>query len=243
MPPEDIHDQGTPPAPPSSETPPEEPKVPEVVSRAEFDRLLHNSKLMADALVEAGKRLEIVDKVAAMLGGKSEDTLTKEERAVVEELKRLMPHVIPEASNLAMIPKMKQVVEAASKSTVDTLVQGAFAYQLELQQEAGIKVDDPKANHYIAASIKEWINGDPERRARFWRGDRSLIKEGFEDVRKSVIDPLRTGEKKEVGTVVKHRPANAAPPGSSGLPASEPGKLDYMNPKAVREAFKAALAK
>ena len=219
----------------------EDKKVPDVVSRAEYDELVGHTKKLTTSLIEAGKKLEVIDKVAAMLQGKEESTLTKEEQLVVSELKRLMPHIIPNLKALDTLPDMKKVVDGAAQATSDTLVQAAFAYQLELQQEAGIPVADDKTNFYIGTAIKEWINQDQTRRARFWRGDRTVVQEGFAEVKKSVIDPFRTGVKTSAAEIVKHRPKSAAPAGSAGV-GEGPQGLDYSNPKAVREALKAALA-
>ena len=214
-------------------------KQPDVVTRAEFDQLIAQNKTLAGALLDAGKKLEVVDKVADMLRGKSADTLTEQEQSVVKELHRIMPNL----KALDSLPTIEKAVQQASAVASETLVQAAFGYQLELQEAAGIRIDDPKTNRVVAGALRDYMNEDKTRGERFWRGDRTIIKEAFDDVKSSVLDPLRTGEKKAVGDIVKHRPKNAAPVGSAGAGGGgEPGKINFQDPKAVREAFKAALS-
>lgn len=229
---EDLADQA---AAASTEVAAGEPKQ-EFVSKAEYDTLTGRLDAMTVSLEAAGKRLAVIDQVATMLTGRKEADQTPEEKAVVTELRR----ILPELQHLHRIPKMADVVEQASKTASETLVTAAYAYQLELQQAANVKVDDPKLNTYVAAGIKEWMNQDTSRQARFWRGDRSVIKEGFEEVKAAVIDPLRSGDRRAVAALVGTRPRNAAPAGGAGAGSGERG-LDFADRKAVRAAFKDAL--
>ena len=159
------------------------------------------------------------------------------------ELKRLMPHILPNAKALDSIPQMVKVVEDSSKVAADSLVQAAYGYQLELQKAANMDVEDTKANFFVASAIKDWVNQDNDRRVRFWRGDRTVIKEGFDEVKKVLIDPIRKSNKQDIGATIRHRPNNAAPAGSPGAGSEGgPKALDFRDPKAVRAAFKAALA-
>ena len=215
---------------------------PEYVPKAEFDRLVTEMGSLKGAFTEQGTRLALLDKVAAVLTGKEESTLTKDEQTVVSELKRLMPHVLPNAKFLDQAPQLLKTVEAAQKGAGDALVQAAFGYQLELQGEAGMAVNDDKANFYIGTAIKEWINQDNSRRARFWRGDRTVVKEGFDEV-KGVLSATRMTTKRTTMETVNSRPKNAGPgAGRAGTSGDVAPTVDFTDRKAVRDAFKAALA-
>ena len=217
-------------------------KPPEYVSKADYDALFAHTTKLTEGMEKVGERLAVIDKVAAMLAGKPEPLLTPQEQDVVSELRRLMPHILPNAAFLDHAPKLLEVVEGASKATTDTLVNAAFSYQLELQKDAGISIEDPKANFYVGAAIREFVNQDPGRKARFWRGDRSVIKEGFEEVKKTVLDPLRTTDRRKTAGIVAARPVNAAPAGSAGVSGTGAPSIDFTDRKSVRDAFKAALA-
>ena len=219
----------------------EEPKAPDTVSRAEFDQLVGYSKTLAGALTEAGKRIAVIDKVSAMLTGKPEDSLTKEERAVVVELQRLMPHILPNAKFLDEMPGVKDVVDKAAVATAETLVNAAFTYQLDLQKAAGLPIDDPKLNRLVAGAVRDYINEDKTRQARFWRGDRDVVRDAFDDAKALVTANARVAGKQSVADIVKHRPKSSAP-GSGSTPGEGDTGLNFMDPKAVRAAMKAALA-
>lgn len=227
QPPVDAGDKGAPAAPAS-------------VSREEFDTLVRHSRTLEGQLVEAGKRIGLIDRVAAMLTGKPEDTLTKEERAVVTELQRLMPHILPNAKFLEEIPKVKDVVDRAAGATAETLVNAAFAVQLDLQQSAGFPIDDPKLNRLVAGSIRDYINEDKTRQARFWRGDRAVVQEAFDDAKSLIATSTRVAGKQTLAETVKHRPKSSAPV-SGGTPGAGQEGLNLMDPKSVRAAMKAAL--
>lgn len=215
--------------------------APEFVPRADFDRLVAEMGSLKGTLTEAGTRLQVIDKVAAMLQGKEESTLTKDEQTVVSELKRLMPHVLPNAKFLDSAPQLLKTVESAQKAAGDALVQAAYGYQLELQGESGMTVDDPKTNFYIGTAIKEWINQDNTRRQRFWRGDRTVVKEGFDEV-KGVLGSTRLTTKRATIETVGKRPQNAGPGAGRAGASGETTTVDVSDRKSVREAFKAALA-
>jgi len=215
---------------------------PEFVAKADYDKLAEHVGKLTTTLEDAGKRLAIVDKVANLLAGKPESALSAQEQAVVTELKRLMPHILPHADFLDHAPKLLETVAEASKAASETLVSAAFDYQLRLQADAGLKVDDPKANFYIGTAIKEWINQDGTRRARFWRGDHSVVKEGFDEIKAVVIDPLRRGDKSKVVSITRTRPVNAGPGSPGGSGGAGETTVDFRDRKAVRAALSAALA-
>lgn len=217
------------------------PPEPEFVSKAEYNTLLSQVSTLATLLAESGKKLEVFDKVAEILTGKPAETLTKEEQVVVGELKRLMPHILPNAPFLDHAPAILKTVQTASQAASEQLIQAAFETQLTLQQEAGVKIDDPKINTYIAGAIKEYVNQDKTRQARFWRGDRTVIKEGFDEVKTALLDPTRLAGKKQTMEIVGTRPQTRAPHGAAGGGEGEK-PLDFRDRKAVRAAFSAALS-
>ena len=217
---------------------PVSPAPTETVSKADFDRIAGELETLKTAYTEAGKRLTVIDRVAEMLTGKSDSPLSDNDQAVVKELHRILPQL----KHLDSLPKITQTVDAAARAAADALTQAAFGYQLELQQEAGLKVDDADANYMIGSAIKEWINADQGRRARFWRGDRTVVKDGFETVQNKLLGPARRQDKTATLQTVASRPRNSAPGGGSQGAGGETQTVDFKDPKAVRAAFKAALA-
>ena len=219
--------------------------APEPASKADYDSLVAQVATLQASLGEAGKKLEVIDRVkdqlTTLITGKEASTLTVEEQAVVKELQRLMPHILPDAGALKALPDIAQTVQAASRAAAESLVQAAYGCQLELQQEAGLKVDDPKVNKLISAGLKEWINEDKTRRDRFWRGDRTVLKEGFDEV-KAVISGGRRADKAATLSTVTARPRSTSPAGSPGANGEAPPTVDFNDKRSVREAFKSALA-
>lgn len=218
-----------------------EPK-PEFVPKADFDKLVGELDGLKTAYGEAGKRLSVIDKVAAMLTGKEESTLSTEEKAVVSELQRLMPHILPNAKALDSLPNIAKTVEAASKAAADGLAQAAYGYQLELQAEAGVPVDNPGLNRLIGVGIRDWLNMDQNRATRFWRGDRAVIQEGFKEVHEMALGPVRRASKQGIMSTVSSRPKNASPGGGGAPSNGEVPTIDFQDKKSVRAAFKTALA-
>ena len=210
----------------------------EFVPKAEFDKMVAEVGSLKGALTDAGQKLQLLDKVAEVIAGKPTATRSKDEQVVVDELYRLMPQL----KYLDRAPDLIKQVEAAQRGAAEGLVQAAFGYQLELQQEAGLKVDDPKTNFYVGTAIKEWINQDNTRRTRFWRGDRTVVKEGFDEVSAALLSPTRVTAKRATMDTVNGRPKNAGPTGSAGASGSEGPTIDFTNKQSVRAAFKAALA-
>ena len=222
-------------------TPDVTPEVtPEYVSKADYDRVVADVATLKESLTTAGQKLSVIDKVAEMLAGKKDSGLSTEEQAVVTELRRLMPHVLPNAKALDSMPQLVETVQAASKAAAQGLVEAAHGYLLELQSDSGMNVGDAKVNFHIGSAVKEWVNQDNSRRERFWRGDRTVIKEGFEEV-KAMFSGARRDEKRTVMETVTSRPRNTGPTGSPGA-AGSPKTLDFSDKKSVRDAFKAALA-
>lgn len=213
----------------------------EVVSKAQFDAIVAEMGSLKAAYADAGAKLQVVDKVAALLTGKPESTLTKDEQAVVAELQRLMPHILPNAKFLDKAPELIKAVDAAQKGAAAGLVQAAYGYQLELQQAAGVKIDDPKVNFYVGTAIKEWMNQDNSRRTRFWQGDRTVIKEGFDEVSSALLSPTRVSAKRTTMETVNGRPKSASPASGAGVQGTEGSTVDFTNKQSVRAAFKAAL--
>jgi hypothetical protein len=210
----------------------------EFVPKADFDKVLAEMGTLKGALTDAGQKLQMLDKVAAALTGKPGATRSKDEQVVVDELYRLLPQL----KYLDQAPDLIKQVQAAQAGAAEGLVQAAYGYQLELQQEAGIKVDDPKTNFYVGTAIKEWINQDNTRRARFWRGDRTVVKEGFDEVSAALLSPTRVTAKRATMETVNGRPKSGAPAGGAGGGTSEGPTVNFQDPKSVRAAFKAALA-
>ena len=212
---------------------------PESVSKAEYDALLGKVSQLEGSLAKAGERLSIIDRVAEVVTGKSaQATLSKEDEAVLTELNRLIPGL----KHLNSLPQLAQTMQTAAKTAAESLTQAAYGYQLELQQESGVKVDDPKVNFFIGTAIKEWINQDQGRRERFWRGDRTVIQEGFKDVKASVLDGLRQQSKVDTLKTNFSRPKSSAPAGGASATGTGPAAVDFTDKKSVRDAFKAALA-
>lgn len=219
-----------------------EPPKPEFASKGDYDKLLGEVSGLKEALGKAGERLALLDTVADAITGKKESDLTTEDALVVKELRRLMPHILPNAGALDSLPKMTAAVDASAKAAAQALTEAAFGYQLELQEAAGLPIEDSKLNFHVGVAVKEWINQSPARVSRFWRGDRLVLKEGFEEVKDLFVGTKRTVEKQQVASAIVARPKNAAPVGK-GAPNSDTGPtVDFTNPKSVRTALKAALA-
>lgn len=223
---------------PPAEAPVDATPAPETVSKADFDQVVAELGSLKAAYGEAGKRLAVIDKVAEMLtGGKQDASLSDNDQAVVKELHR----ILPELEHLKTLPGIKQAIESTGQAAATALTQAAFGYQLELQAEAGIKTDDQEANYLVGGAIKDWINMDSNRRARFWRGDKAVVKEGFETVRTKLLGPARRQTTADTLRTVASRPHNGAPGGGSQGAGSEPPTVDFRDPKAVRAAFRTAL--
>jgi hypothetical protein len=213
--------------------------APETVSKADYDKMAAEVEGLKGALAGAGQKLAVLDKVAEALGDKpAGSTLTKEEQAVVAELQRLMPHILPNAKLLDQAPQLLQTVQSASRAAAQGMVEAAYGYQLELQNGAGLKTDDQDFNFVVGGAIKEFINADKDRQARFWRGDRTVIEEGFKHVQKHFGGTSRS---KAAMDTVNSRPRNTGPTGQAGATGS-PKVVDFADKKSVRDAFKAALA-
>jgi hypothetical protein len=115
------------------------------------------------------------------------EILTKEETMAVEALKRLLPKAFPGLKYLDLTPKIMETLQAATKAGAQNLHQGALDTQLALQKEAGFPVDKPEFTRLVGGAITAWINESNERRVRYWQGDRSVVQEGFEHVRKHML--------------------------------------------------------
>ena len=137
---------------------------------------------------------------------------------------------------------MRVGLTAAARTAAEALTQAAFGYQLELQAEAGLKVDNPKLNKFIGGAIKDWINEDRDRGSRFWRGDRSVIQEGFKEIAETVGATFRRAEKQAITQVNFARPASKSPGGGTSGANGEVPTVDFADKKSVRAAFRAALA-
>lgn len=226
----------------SSEAPKPAAETPQYVSKVDYDTLVGEFQSLKLSNVEIGKWLPLINRVASALVGKPESTLKPEELQVVGELKRLMPHVLPNIEALDSLPQIQSTIQSAAMAAADALAQASFGYQLELQTEAGLKVDDPKLNRFVGVAIKEWINEDRNRAERFWRGDRTVIQEGFKEVLETVGATFRRSEKQDTLRVVAARPRSASPGGGSQASNGEVPSVDFQDKKSVRAAFRAALA-
>lgn len=213
----------------------------EYVSKTDHEKVLAEVASLKESLTGAGEKLAILDRVAEMLVGKSaESPLSKEEQLVVAELRKLMPHVVPNIKFLDQAPQLAQTIQQATKTATESLTQAAYGYQLELQADAGLDTKDAKFNYLLGNSIKEWINQSPDRRARFWRGDRTVIEEGFKEV-KPYFAPAQRAERREMAQTLQTRPKNSAPAGAGAPNGEGRGAPDMSDRKSVRAAIMAAI--
>lgn len=161
--------------------------------------------------------------------------LSDRDKAILAELHRLVPGL----KHVEDIPKLKEALTTAGAAAQEGMADAAWAYQLTLQKESGVGADDGELNEMIGVNIREWVKKEPERLKRYFRGDKDVIREGYEAVTSKLFGPARLAKKREM--VVK-KPVVPGARGSSGGPGGTVTQVDFSDRKAVRSALRAALA-
>lgn len=204
--------------------------------------LAENKALRAHLDQLAGTKHTLAKLEQAFSKGEEGEALSKEELLAIDALKRLLPRAFPELAGLKHLPALMTTLGESAKAGAETIHQNALDTQLRLQKDAGFPVDKPEFTRLIGGAVTAWINENNDRRARYWRGDRMIVEEGFAHVHKHLLGPHRSEDKKAIVSKVESRPRTALSTAAGGGAEGERSSVVSMQSKKdMKTALKAAL--
>jgi hypothetical protein len=201
-------------------------ETPSGVSREEFEAVKNALAEKAAELADLGPTKDVISRLQAVFGGKSESKLSDRDQYIKKEMLRIMPELGEVGADVKNIGKILPTLVMALEATVEERVQekadSAQEHLRSVMKGAGLNHNDDEAAGYLEEAVTREIRSNKELLGLWTRGNvKSAVDKAFAKVQSKLLAPARAGAKRSAVETITGGVKPTPRPGSASTGAGE----------------------